>query len=88
MFCVFGSHVLFESREKSITVLGDYVQQIHPVALPRKFDGWPVPRGNHAARPGQISWFDRYGLLRRPSPFAFFEFVAELLLLVFVSFGG
>jgi hypothetical protein len=50
-----------------------------------------VPRGNHAARarPGRISWFDRYRLLWRPSLAAFLsELVAELFLLGFVSFGG
>jgi hypothetical protein len=33
MFRVFGGNVLFEPREKAITVLGDRAQQTRPVAL-------------------------------------------------------
>ncbi len=41
MFCVGGGNVLFEPREKEITVLGDRAQQTRPVALSRQFDGRP-----------------------------------------------
>ena len=49
MFRVVGCHVLGESGEKAITVLGDHTEQTRPITLPGEFDGRPraarKPRG-------------------------------------------
>lgn len=41
MFCMLARDILAESGEKSITDLGDRVQQTRPVLVARQFDGRP-----------------------------------------------
>ncbi len=56
MFRMFGGHVLFESREKAITVLGDCAQETRPVALPGQFDG--RLRAARKPRGMRLNWTD------------------------------
>ncbi len=50
MFRVFGSHVLFESREKAIIVLVIALKRHVQSRCPDNSTDGRVQRGNHAAR--------------------------------------
>ncbi len=91
MFRMFSGHVLFESREKAITVLGDRAQEKRPVALPGQFDGRPraarKPRGTRLNLHGFLGLIDTdyCGVYLPP---LFFEFFVERFLFVSLSFSG